>query len=190
MVARRDPGRASPLATGAARRDRRDGTTLTYPQLADRVIRLANALEDAGVQSGDRILWLAQNDHGVLEGIIAAALLGAMFCPANWRQTAPRDGLRDRRPGAARSSSGRTRRSAPRCGQRAPSPAITTRAGSRSTIRARAATSTSSPTATRQRGARRRCRPARTDHLHRGVRRPAQRRDAEPDGDRSGRTWR
>jgi long-chain acyl-CoA synthetase len=66
-----------------------DGTTLTYPQLADRVIRLANAFEDAGVQSGDRILWLAQNDHGVLEGIVAAALLGAMFCPANWRQTAP-----------------------------------------------------------------------------------------------------
>ena len=65
-----------------------DGTTLTYPQLADRVIRLANAFEDAGVQSGDRILWLAQNDHGA-QGIVAAALLGAMFCPANWRQTAP-----------------------------------------------------------------------------------------------------
>ena len=52
------------------------------------MIRLANALEDAGVQRGDRILWLAQNDHGVLEGIVASGKLGAMFCPANWRQTA------------------------------------------------------------------------------------------------------
>ena len=65
-----------------------DGTVLTYPELADRVIRLANAYEDAGVRAGDRILWLAQNEVGVLEGIIAAGLLGAMFCPANWRQTA------------------------------------------------------------------------------------------------------
>jgi len=65
-----------------------DGTTLTYPELADRVTRLANAYEDAGVRAGDRILWLAQNDVGVLEGIVAAGLLGAMFCPANWRQTA------------------------------------------------------------------------------------------------------
>jgi long-chain acyl-CoA synthetase len=65
-----------------------DGVALTYPEFADRVIRLANAYEDAGVRAGDRILWLAQNDHGVLEGIIAAGLLGAMFCPANWRQAA------------------------------------------------------------------------------------------------------
>lgn len=65
-----------------------DGRVLTYPQFADRVIQLANALEDAGVGRGDRILWLAQNTGGVLEGILAAGRLGAMFCPANWRQTA------------------------------------------------------------------------------------------------------
>lgn len=65
-----------------------DGRVLTYPQFADRVIRLANALEDAGVGRGDRILWLAQNTSGILEGIIAAGKLGAMFCPVNWRQTA------------------------------------------------------------------------------------------------------
>jgi len=61
---------------------------LGYPQLAERVLRLANALQDAGVGRGDRVLWLAQNDTGVLEGIVAAGMLGAMFCPANWRQTA------------------------------------------------------------------------------------------------------
>jgi acyl-CoA synthetase (AMP-forming)/AMP-acid ligase II len=65
-----------------------EGQMFTFPQFADRVIRLANALEDAGVRQGDRILWLAQNTHGVLEGIIAAGKLGAMFCPVNWRQTA------------------------------------------------------------------------------------------------------
>ena len=45
-----------------------EGRQLSYPQLADRVIRLANALQDAGVTRGDRILWLAQNDIGALEG--------------------------------------------------------------------------------------------------------------------------
>lgn len=65
-----------------------DGRALTYPQFADRVIQLANALEDAGVGRGDRILWLGQNTGGILEGILAAGKIGAMFCPANWRQTA------------------------------------------------------------------------------------------------------
>ncbi|HEV8691769.1 MAG TPA: AMP-binding protein [Ideonella sp.] len=65
-----------------------EGRRLTYPALADRVQQLANALEDAGVRRGDRVLWLAQNHPGVLEGIIACGQLGAMFCPVNWRQTA------------------------------------------------------------------------------------------------------
>jgi long-chain acyl-CoA synthetase len=65
-----------------------EGQVLTFPQFADRVIRLANALEAAGVGAGDRILWLAQNTHGVLEGLIAAGRIGALFCPANWRMSA------------------------------------------------------------------------------------------------------
>lgn len=65
-----------------------EGHRLHYPALADRVQRLANALEDAGVRHGDRVLWLAQNHPGVLEGIIACGQIGAMFCPVNWRQTA------------------------------------------------------------------------------------------------------
>ncbi|HVM40168.1 MAG TPA: AMP-binding protein, partial [Acidimicrobiia bacterium] len=60
----------------------------TYPQMDERVNRLANALTDAGFEAGDRILWLGQNCHRVLEGLLAAAKLGASFCPANWRQTA------------------------------------------------------------------------------------------------------
>jgi acyl-CoA synthetase (AMP-forming)/AMP-acid ligase II len=61
---------------------------LTYPQLADRVIRLANALAAAGVGPGERVLWAGQNTHVVLEGLLACARLGAMLCPLNWRQSA------------------------------------------------------------------------------------------------------
>jgi acyl-CoA synthetase (AMP-forming)/AMP-acid ligase II len=61
---------------------------LTYPELDDRTNRLANALAAAGVGHGDRILWVGQNSFRVLETLAAAAKLGAMFCPANWRQSA------------------------------------------------------------------------------------------------------
>lgn len=60
----------------------------TYPQLADRVIQLANVLAGRGVGCGDRVLWAGQNTHVVLEGLLACARLGAMFCPLNWRQSA------------------------------------------------------------------------------------------------------
>ncbi len=61
---------------------------LTYPELDDRSNRLANALAAAGVGHGDRILWLGQNSFRVVEALAAAAKIGAMFCPANWRQSA------------------------------------------------------------------------------------------------------
>jgi acyl-CoA synthetase (AMP-forming)/AMP-acid ligase II len=60
---------------------------LTYPQLADRAGRLAGALVGIGVGQGDRILWLGQNSFRILELILAAAAIGAIVCPANWRQS-------------------------------------------------------------------------------------------------------
>ena len=60
---------------------------LTWTELDERVNRLANALAGAGVGPGDRLLWLGQNCHRLLEGLLAAAKLGAVFCPANWRQS-------------------------------------------------------------------------------------------------------
>lgn len=60
---------------------------LTYPELDDRVNRLANALAGEGVTTGDRVLWLGQNSFRVLELLLACSKLGAMFCPANWRQS-------------------------------------------------------------------------------------------------------
>ncbi|MGZ4800772.1 MAG: AMP-binding protein [Acidimicrobiia bacterium] len=61
---------------------------LTYRDLDARTTRVAHALQGLGVGPGDRVLWLGQNSFRVLELLLAAAKLGAFFCPANWRQTA------------------------------------------------------------------------------------------------------
>jgi long-chain acyl-CoA synthetase len=61
---------------------------LTYPELDDRVNRIVAALAGAGVSPGDRVLWLGQNSFRIVELLFAAAKLGAILCPANWRQTA------------------------------------------------------------------------------------------------------
>lgn len=63
-------------------------TRYTYAELDRRVNKLANALAGHGVVPGDRVLWLGQNCHRVLELLLASAKRGAIFCPANWRQTA------------------------------------------------------------------------------------------------------
>jgi len=60
----------------------------TFPELDERVNRLAHALAAEGVGPGERVLWLGQNSARIVELLLAAAKLGAMFCPANWRQTA------------------------------------------------------------------------------------------------------
>jgi acyl-CoA synthetase (AMP-forming)/AMP-acid ligase II len=58
-----------------------------YRALRLRTVKLANAFEALGVGPGDRVLWIGQNSHRVLEGVLACARLGAMYCPVNWRQT-------------------------------------------------------------------------------------------------------
>jgi acyl-CoA synthetase (AMP-forming)/AMP-acid ligase II len=57
----------------------------TYPQLQDRTTRLANALRQSGIGEGSPLLWLGQNSDRLLEVVLAAAQLGAIICPANWR---------------------------------------------------------------------------------------------------------
>ncbi len=51
-----------------------------------RTNQVANALRGAGVGHGDRVLWLGQNSFRLQELLLACAKIGAMFCPANWRQ--------------------------------------------------------------------------------------------------------
>ncbi len=64
------------------------GYRASYPELDLRTNRLANALLAAGIGAGDPVLWLGQNCHRLLEGLIACAKVGALFVPANWRQSA------------------------------------------------------------------------------------------------------
>lgn len=64
------------------------GVRISYSEALRRVHSLANAWEAMGVGPGDRVLWLAQNSYRIVECVCAASLLGAMICPANWRQAA------------------------------------------------------------------------------------------------------
>jgi len=60
---------------------------LSWTELDRRVNRLANALMQHGLASGDRILWLGQNSVKLFELVLAAAKIGAFIVPANWRMS-------------------------------------------------------------------------------------------------------
>jgi acyl-CoA synthetase (AMP-forming)/AMP-acid ligase II len=72
-----------PAATALVCGDQR----LSWAQLDERVDRLAGSLTGLGLRAGDRVLWLGQNCHRVLELLLAAGRLGAALCPVNWRQS-------------------------------------------------------------------------------------------------------
>jgi len=79
----REHRRSNPQQTALVCGDAR----FTYPEMDARVNRLSDGLRSQGFEPGDRILWLGQNSHRILESLLAAAKLGGIFCPANWRQT-------------------------------------------------------------------------------------------------------
>ena len=60
---------------------------LTYRQLNHRVNRLARALAAQGLSYGDRIAMLSYNSLEFIEVIMAAAKLGLILVPLNWRLT-------------------------------------------------------------------------------------------------------
>ena len=64
-----------------------DGRRITYSDLASRVARLANALKDMGVNSGDRIATMEVNCDEHIEAYFAAAKLDAIYVPINFRAT-------------------------------------------------------------------------------------------------------
>lgn len=75
--------RSHPLTTAVV-----DGEVrFTYAELEHRVEQLARALAERGVGSGSRVVWLGKNSFRVLEGLLACARIGAVFCPCNWRQS-------------------------------------------------------------------------------------------------------
>ncbi len=59
----------------------------TYRQLNGRVNRLARALQGLGLKSGDRLSILSTNCSEYVETIMAAAKLGVLLVPLNWRLT-------------------------------------------------------------------------------------------------------
>ncbi len=66
---------------------------LTYRQLNRRVNRQAQALQALGLDYGDRVSILAYNCIEFVEMIMAAAKLGLILVPLNWRLTAPELGF-------------------------------------------------------------------------------------------------
>src|SRR5262249_6060794 len=64
------------------------GRRWTYAQLDARANRLACALQELGVQRGDRVAVLAHNCGEQLELLFACGKLGAVHSPLNWRLTA------------------------------------------------------------------------------------------------------
>lgn len=60
----------------------------TWAEVGERSARLAAALADDGVGPGDRVAYLGLNDPTFFEVLFAAAQLGAVTVPVNWRLTA------------------------------------------------------------------------------------------------------
>lgn len=71
-----------------------EGVDTGYAALDARIRRTASALEDRlGVRRGDRIAHLGLNSPDLLVLLFAAARIGAMLCPLNWRLAAPEHGF-------------------------------------------------------------------------------------------------
>jgi acetyl-CoA synthetase len=62
-------------------------TTVTFPELAERSLRVARYLQDQGVAKGDRILVMLTNVLPLWETMLAAMRLGAVIIPATAQLT-------------------------------------------------------------------------------------------------------
>ena len=65
-----------------------EGTGRTYAELDERVTRLARALAERGVRTGDRIAVLGRNSPQAWEAYLAGVRLGAIVVPVNFRMVA------------------------------------------------------------------------------------------------------
>ncbi|MEO6972473.1 MAG: long-chain fatty acid--CoA ligase [Rhodoferax sp.] len=66
-----------------------ESATWTYAEVQQRIDRLAAALRANGVCHGDRVGFLGLNQPAFLETLFAAARLGAVFVPFNFRLAGP-----------------------------------------------------------------------------------------------------
>jgi len=58
---------------------------ITYMEMAERVNRLANALQSRGVRQGTKVAVMAMNSPAYVETYYACAKIGAVFVPLNYR---------------------------------------------------------------------------------------------------------
>ena len=65
-----------------------EGTGRSYAELDERVTRLARALQQRGVGTGDRVAVLALNGMETWEAYLAGVRLGAIVVPVNFRLVA------------------------------------------------------------------------------------------------------
>ena len=65
-----------------------DRGTCTWAELADRVTRLINVLDDAGLVPGDTFALMMGNRREAFEAFWAAAHTGLTYVPVNWHWTA------------------------------------------------------------------------------------------------------
>ncbi|MEO6794409.1 MAG: long-chain fatty acid--CoA ligase [Mycobacterium sp.] len=63
-------------------------STWSYRDFADRIDRLAAELAAGGMRRGDRVGYVGLNHPDFLVTLFAAARIGAVFVPLNWRLTA------------------------------------------------------------------------------------------------------
>lgn len=66
-----------------------EGREFTYQHVNERTNRFAHAIADKGIKKGDRVAVLFHNCHQFLEVYFAAAKLGAVFVPLNFRLVGP-----------------------------------------------------------------------------------------------------
>jgi fatty-acyl-CoA synthase len=66
-----------------------EGETWTYQEIQRRIEGLAAALADGGVAKGERVAFLGLNQPAFVLTMFAAARLGAIFVPLNFRLTGP-----------------------------------------------------------------------------------------------------
>src|SRR5262245_16963929 len=66
-----------------------EGKSWTYAEMQDRFDRLAAALRANGVCRGDRVAFIGFNQPAFFDVMFAAARLGAIFVPLNFRLTGP-----------------------------------------------------------------------------------------------------
>lgn len=59
--------------------------SISYGQLYERSLRVANALAEEGIRSQERVIFLDKNSAEYVEVLLGCSLLNAVFTPVNWR---------------------------------------------------------------------------------------------------------